>query len=242
MQLVQQLQRGHLYVSKIGKLPSIAGSALLADCSLVSAGAGQLLKASASMYSVNMRRRTGRLYMHMYKYPDLLPSLPQAEQSVSLIWLALRGKLHLSGSQNEGNAQHESDTRGPHGPLLTKGVVTPQDGGGHEPVLFSAGEQGPPSPLGSQGNSGSHGAPGHEGNPGMRGPLGTPAAPGSLGMSAGSPRTTWTIQSPGSTRSSRSLRRGNPMVTKASLGPLEHLAIADSLVREKIPSCFICFW
>ena len=53
--------------------------------------------------------------------------------------LALRGKLHLSGSQNEGNAQHESDTRGPHGPLLTKGVVTPQDGGGHEPVLFSAG-------------------------------------------------------------------------------------------------------
>eukprot|EP00731_Ephydatia_muelleri_P002066 Em0001g2066a len=85
MQLVQQLQRGHLYVSKIGKLPSIAGSALLADCSLVSAGAGQLLKASASMYSVNMRRRTGRLYMHMYKYPDLLPSLPQAEQSVSLI-------------------------------------------------------------------------------------------------------------------------------------------------------------
>eukprot|EP00731_Ephydatia_muelleri_P033322 Em0027g70a len=62
MQLVQQLQRGHLYVSKIGMLPSIAGSALLADCSLVSAGAGQLLKASSPLCTVSTKRRPYHLF------------------------------------------------------------------------------------------------------------------------------------------------------------------------------------
>ena len=76
MQLVQQLERGHLYVSEIGMLPSIAGSALLADCSLVSAGAGQLLKASSPLCTDEPP-----VHAHVQVYPDLLPSLPQAEQS-----------------------------------------------------------------------------------------------------------------------------------------------------------------
>eukprot|EP00731_Ephydatia_muelleri_P002360 Em0001g2360a len=56
-----------------------AGSALLADCSLVSAGAGQLRP--HRLYVQCQHEKKNRLYMHMYKYPDLLPSLPQAEQS-----------------------------------------------------------------------------------------------------------------------------------------------------------------
>ena len=65
MQLVQQLQRGHLYVSKIGMLPSIAGSALLADCSLVSAGAGQLLKASSPLCTVSTWEEEPPVHAHV---------------------------------------------------------------------------------------------------------------------------------------------------------------------------------